>query len=145
MKVRNYQKPMSALRLFDDFFNSSVEDFFKGEVLHTDQPSVNVLEKENEYVVELAAPGMKKGDFDVQVEEGLLRIKAESQQEKEEKEDDGQYMRREFSYQSFERSFTLPEHVDSEHIEASYEDGVLTVQIPKKEVSVEKRKLIDVK
>lgn len=145
MKVRNYQKPMNALRLFDDFFNSSVEDFFKGDFFLTDQPSVNVLERENEYVVELAAPGMKKGDFDVHVDEGMLRIKAESEHKEEEKKEDGQYMRREFSYQSFERSFALPEHVDSESIEANYEDGVLTVHIPKKEVTVEKRKLIDVK
>lgn len=145
MKVRNYQKPSSALRLFDDFFNSSMEDFFNGGFLPTDQPSVNVLEKEKAYVVELAAPGMQKGDFDVQLEEGMLRIKAQSEHKQEEEKEDGQYVRREFSYQSFERSFALPEQIDKDHIEASYTDGVLTVHIPKQEMSVEKRKMIDVK
>lgn len=143
MKVRNYQKPMSALRLFDDFFNRSVQDFFDRDFLNGDQPSVNVIEKEDKYLVEVAAPGMKKEHFDVQVENGLLRIKAEAEHKKEEEEEN--YMRREFSYQSFERSFVLPEHIDSEAMEANYEDGVLTVSLPKKEVTVAKRKMIEVK
>jgi len=144
MKVRNYQKPMNALRFFDDFFNGSVDDFFNGGVTSTDQPSVNVLEKDDEYVVELAAPGMKKDDFAVHMEKGMLRIKAESEEKNEEKEE-GQYLRREFSYRSFERSFALPEDIASDDIKANYEGGVLTVHIPRKEVSVEKRKVIDIK
>lgn len=142
MKVRNYQKPMNALRVFDDFFNRSMQDFFGEGFLGSDQPSVNVLEKDDAYILEVAAPGMKKSDFEVHVDNGVLRIKAETEHKSE---DDGEkYMRREFSYQRFTRSFALPENVSEDLIQAGYEDGVLRVELPKSEPTPEMRKTIEI-
>jgi HSP20 family protein len=99
---------------------------------NTTLPAVNVMENDNEYLIELAAPGMKKDDFQIKLEGNLLSISSERQNEKEEKK--GNYSRREFSYQSFQRSFTLPEHMtDREKVTAKYVDGILHITIPKRE------------
>lgn len=99
---------------------------------NTTLPAVNVLENDNEFVIELAAPGMKKEDFRINLENNILTISSERKEEKEEKKD--QYSRREFSYQSFQRSFTLPEyHADREKVTAKYIDGILNIIIPKRE------------
>jgi HSP20 family protein len=99
---------------------------------NTTLPAVNVLENDNEYVIELAAPGMKKEDFKINLDENVLTISSEWKEQKEEKK--GQYSRREFSYQSFQRSFTLPEYrVEREKVAAKYNDGILTIVIPKRE------------
>lgn len=104
------------------------------------QPMVNIQENDDHYSLELASPGMKKEDFNIDLDDRLLRITAESKTENSEKDDAGEYTRREFSYQSFERSFTLPENVNYEKVEANYRDGVLKVSIPKLE-SVENESL----
>lgn len=99
---------------------------------NTTLPAVNVLENDNEFMIELAAPGMKKEDFRINLENNILTISSERKEEKEEKKD--QYSRREFSYQSFQRSFTLPEyHADREKVSAKYTDGILHITIPKRE------------
>lgn len=105
----------------------------------TTLPSVNVKETKDEFVVEMAAPGMKKEDFDIQLDNNMLTIRSESQHENEHKDEDGKYFRREFSYQSFQRSFNLDQQVvDDENISASYQDGILQLTIPKKEEAKEK-------
>jgi len=99
---------------------------------NTTLPAVNVMEDDNEFAIELAAPGMKKNDFNIHLDGNVLTISSEKQDEKEEKK--GQYSRREFSYQSFQRSFTLPEFkVDREKVNAKYADGILHIHIPKRE------------
>ncbi|MEI5579364.1 Hsp20/alpha crystallin family protein, partial [Streptomyces brasiliscabiei] len=86
-------------------------------------PAVNVSETDKNYEIEVAAPGMKKDDFKVKVENGAIHISAERKEEKEEKQKN--YTRQEYSYNSFSRSFTLPEDVKEDDIKAQYEDGVL--------------------
>jgi len=125
---------------FDSFFN----DFFEGEFFPKSLnskggslPAANIRETEKGFHVELAAPGMKKKDFNVELNDDLLTIRTEKQDEKEEK--DGKYTKREFNYSSFVRSFRLPEEVDIDGIEASYTDGVLSLEIPKKELEETKK------
>lgn len=95
-------------------------------------PAVNVSETDQGYQLEVAAPGMKKDDFDVEVKDGVLTISSETRSEREEEENN--YTRREFSYSSFTRSFVLPEQVEADHIKASYRDGILYLDLPKKEI-----------
>lgn len=115
---------------FKDFFDASPKSF--GNVTKS-VPAVNVRETEKAFFVEVAAPGVKKEDFKIAVEDDLLTISTESKSETEEKDKEGRYTKREFSYQSFSRSFSLdPDAVDTESIDAKYEDGVLHLEIPKK-------------
>lgn len=96
-------------------------------------PAVNIRETSDSFEVEMAAPGMTKKDFRIELDNNLLTISSEKKQENEQKEGD-RYTKREFSYQSFQRSFTLPKNVvDDDKIRARYEDGVLRLSIPKKE------------
>ena len=92
-------------------------------------PTANVTETSKEYVLELAAPGLERKDFDVNIENHTLTISAEKEEDKTEK--DGGYSRREYSFNSFSRSFALPEDVKEHNIDAKYENGVLKVFIPK--------------
>jgi len=102
-------------------------------------PAVNIKETDNAYEVELSAPGKKKDDFNIDVENELLTISAEFKSENN-SEENGKYTRREFSYSSFRRSFTLPETVKDDDIKASYEDGILKITLPKKEEALPKPK-----
>lgn len=94
-------------------------------------PAVNISETHDEYTVSLAAPGMKKEDFDINLEGNVLTIRCEKETKSEEKE--SKYTRKEYNYSSFSRSFTLPEVVTKERIQATYADGLLNVTLPKKE------------
>ncbi len=99
------------------------------------RPAVNIVETENNFRLEVAAPGLGKEDFKVELEQNRLTISAEKQSEKVE----GENLRmREFAYNSFKRSFTLPKTVDGERIEAKYEQGVLSLVLPKKEEALPK-------
>lgn len=112
----------------DRFFNSPLDEFFNfGKVVNV--PAVNVSENENEYKLCIAAPGLEKKDFKVEMREDLLTISAEKI--KEEKEEKGRYNRREYNYSSWSRSFTLPEDVEGNKIDARYENGELKISIPK--------------
>lgn len=113
---------------FDDdrWFNPDVWNGWKSSV-----PAANVSETEDEFHIDLAAPGMDKKDFHVNFENGVLYIKSEKEDELK-KEEDG-YTRQEFSYSSFSRSFLLPDGVNEEMIHASYKDGILSLSLPKKE------------
>lgn len=135
-------KPLSSIfdSAFDNFFDN---DFgLVGRNAAHNIPAVNIQENEKEYHLELAVPGLKKEDIKVQFDNGLLSIFAEQKHEEESKENN--YTRREFSYQSFKRSFRLPEIVNEEGIDAKYEDGVLKVLIPKKEEAQPKRREISI-
>lgn len=127
--------------LFDTFFNDF--DRMERPSFANTLPSVNVIENEDNYHIQLAAPGLTRGDFKVNVHEDVLTISSEKKTENEEKEEN--YTRREFSYASFTRSFNLPETVDSDNIAATYNDGILNVNLPKKEEAKPKEpKLIEV-
>ncbi len=130
--------------LFDDFFTKDLFDFDSQKSSAT-LPSVNVKESDNAFEIEFAAPGMKKENFKINLEGNQLEISAEDKSDVQDTSSDGRYTRREFNYSSFRRSFTIPESVDQENIEASYTDGILKVVVPKKEVTVHKAKAIEVK
>lgn len=112
--------------------------------LASNSPAVNIIEKDQAFTLELAAPGMKKEDFNIELNNDLLTISVsrESDQEAE----DVKYTRREFSFASFKRSFTLPESINTADISATYEDGILVVGLPKREeAQVQPARLIDIK
>ena len=94
-------------------------------------PAVNIRERDNHYEVSVAAPGMKKEDFKIKVENNQLTVSSEKEEEKEEKE--SRFTRREYSYTSFSRSFTLPKDVKQEDIAARYENGELRITLPRRE------------
>lgn len=95
------------------------------------EPALNIKETDNDFEIELAAPGFSKKDFDVTIENNCLKIKAEKSTSEEKTEDN--YTRREFSYNAFERSLQLPESVEQEAIKAKYNDGILSFHLVKKE------------
>ncbi len=122
--------------LFDDFFTKDLFDWNDKNFSSMDStlPSVNVKQNDNEFEIELAAPGMKKKDFKIELDKNLLTISAEQKEEHEEKNGNGKYTRREFNYQVFSRSFTLPgDVVQSDKIEAEYKEGILHIVVPKNE------------
>ena len=121
--------------VFEDFFKPWNE-WFNNEGLWgrmIKMPAVNVTDNKDNYLVSVAAPGMKKNDFKIDIEGNMLSISCEKEVTKEEKEK--KYTRKEYSYSSFSRNFTLPEDVTRQQIEATYEDGVLNVRLPKSEES----------
>lgn len=114
---------------FDDFFGDKA-DFPVPSVKGVSIPAVNVTENKTEYKMEVAAPGFKKEDFKLEVKNGYLTIAGETKAEEEKKEDD-KYTRREFRYNSFSRSFALPDDVLDAKINARYSDGILLITLPK--------------
>ncbi len=107
-----------------------------------DIPAVNIKEENDKFVLEMAAPGMNKDDFKVNLDNYQLTISAEQKKEKKEKEDN--YTRREFVYSSFSRSFTLPKTIDIEKIKADYKNGILALTLPKKEEEAKLTKQIKI-
>lgn len=121
--------------LFNDVFSRDLWNWglSNNSSTNTTIPAVNIRESNENFVVEVAAPGMKKEDFKIELDGNMLTIKSEHRNEREQKEGET-YTRKEFSYQSFQRMFQLPVNVvDAEHIEAKYENGLLHLIIPKKE------------
>jgi HSP20 family protein len=118
--------------VFDDFFKPWNE-WFDGGLWprNINIPAVNITEHKDAYQVELAVPGMKKDDFKIDVNGNMLTISSEKEERKEEK--DKKFTRKEYNYSSFSRSFTLPEEINREKIEAKYEDGLLKIALPRKE------------
>ncbi len=121
----------------EDFFRD--DDGFFNRRWRRDEllPAVNVQENETSYDLEVAAPGMKKEDFKIEVENGVLLISAETKTETEDTTDN--YTRKEFDFRSFKRSFWLPENIDLDNIKANYKEGILEVSIPKTRVEEEKK------
>jgi HSP20 family protein len=121
---------------WDDFFNDS---FFNGTSpagSKNNSPAVNITEDQNLFLIEVAAPGISREDFAINLENDILTISSEQKEENEEK--GRKYMRREFRFSAFKRSFQLPETVDAEHIKANYNAGILSVELPKKEEALPK-------
>lgn len=122
--------------LFDDLFN---RDWLDSSLANwrgngASLPAVNVMESNDDFQIEVAAPGMKRNDFKVELDNNVLTISSERQDSSEQKDSNGNYSRREFSYQSFQRSFSLPENkVMGDKITARYADGILYVTVPKSE------------
>ena len=127
--------------VFNDFFNT---DFMPRA--NATAPAINVKESDKAYTVEVAAPGMKKEDFNVHInDEGNLIVKMEQKQEKKEEDKNSRYLRREFSYSKFEQTLILPDDVEKDKISAKVEHGVLTVELPKiEEQKVKVSRQIDI-
>lgn len=155
---------MSTLLRRDGFFPSTslipsfdllADEFFNRDVLGWNDrflpygatlPSVNIEETPNAFQIQLAAPGLKKDDFKVELKDNVLTISSEKQESSEEKREEGNYRRREFSYAAFTRSFSLPESANENKIEATYKDGILRLEVAKKHVEAPKAtKKIDIK
>ncbi len=118
--------------LFDNFFSPEFQLLNRSGVGSSlSLPKVNIKEGEDGYRLELAVPGMAKEDFQIKLDQDVLSISSEKKEEAT--EDNKEYRRQEFSYQAFERRFNLPEDVDSEKITANYVNGVLSIEIPKRE------------
>lgn len=120
--------------LFDRFFDGDMFDWSNRNFSNTNTtiPSVNIKENADAFMVEVAAPGFEKGDFKIELNLNTLSISLEKKVENETREGEV-FTKREFSYQSFSRSFTLPQIADGDRIEANYQNGILTVLIPKRE------------
>lgn len=116
--------------LVENFFNRETNEFFE-PFTAASLPSVNILEKEEGFEIELAAPGLKKEQFQIQLNQNILSISFHKEEENQEQK--GRYTRREFRTNSFKRSFTLPQTVDVAQISAAYNDGILHLNLPKKE------------
>ena len=119
--------------VFEDFFKPWNEWFDNGGLFGRTMniPAVNITEQKNDYLVSLAVPGMKKEDFKIDIDGNMLTISSAKEETKEEKEK--RFTRKEYNYSSFSRSFTLPDEVNREKIDAKYEDGVLKITLPRKE------------
>lgn len=142
MPVRRTQSWLPGI--FNDFFDN---DWM--ERANATAPAINVLETENNYKVELAAPGMTKEDFNVNIDEDsnlVITMEKKTENKKEDKKD-GRYLRREFSYSKFQQTMILPDDVDKEKISAQVENGVLSIQLPKytEAQKPQTKKMIEVK
>jgi HSP20 family protein len=148
---RNSGVSTPAKSIFSDFF-TDVDRMFDRDMflmpmqmrrqMEATMPAVNIRDNEKEYVIEVAAPGMKKEDFNIDMEEGTLTIS--SQKEEETTENKENFRRREYNYSSFSRSFNLPENVKPEDIQARYENGVLSLNVPKKQETERPKKRINI-
>ncbi|PKD19355.1 molecular chaperone Hsp20 [Salegentibacter salinarum] len=132
--------------VFDDMFKT---DWLGGTTnvnsIGTSIPAVNIQETEDNFSVEVAAPGKTKEDFNIELDNDVLTISSEEKKENETSEKNGRYTRKEFSYSTFKRAFSLPDSVDSEKISASYKDGVLNIELPKREeAKVQAKRMIDI-
>ena len=108
-------------------------------------PAVNIHESDENFIVEVAAPGKSKEDFKIELDNDVLTISAEDKIDKEASDKNGKYTRREFSYSTFKRAFSLPDTVDSSKISANYNNGVLEIGLPKKEeAKVQAKRMIEI-
>lgn len=123
-------KPVTIDSFIDDFFGRSVSDFVGTEFVST-TPSVNILENEDNYTIEVAAPGLDKADFNLSLDNDQLTISAKKETKNESEE--GKWSRKEFSFNSFKRSFHISDEIDQESISANYDSGILSVVLNKKE------------
>ncbi len=128
-QVKFNRTPARYDSFFNDFF--SFPAFRPAPSRFSGSPAANIRETSDAYLLELNAPGRDKGDFKINVDQDLLTISYEKKEEKT--QEDAQAIRREFSFNSFKRSFTLDDQVDTANIQASYENGILKIELPKKE------------
>jgi len=131
LPIFNRPSRISGKRNWVENFFSETNDFFRNFDFdkENDIPAVNVKEEPENFMIEVAVPGMKKEDFKIEINQGVLMISAKAEESKEEKDEN--FVRREFSYRNFNRSFWLPENVKSEAINANYDQGMLQIKLPK--------------
>jgi HSP20 family protein len=141
---------MNLIRKQNPFFPSLVDELFNQDrrvrtsSISSTTPAVNLIEQDTQFLIELAAPGNKKEDFEIEIEDGILSISSSSNKEDNTSEKET-FTRHEFSYNSFRRSFTIPESVDNSSIEASYSEGVLLIKLLKLEEALpQPKKLITI-
>jgi HSP20 family protein len=130
----NVQRPFGSRDLIQDFFDETLN--LGTGAIGRNLPAVNISETENDLVIEVAAPGMKKKDFKIEIDGDQLHISYKKEEKAENSETN--HWRREFSFESFERTFTLPTIVESDRIFAAYNDGILKISVPKKEEAKKK-------
>lgn len=143
-KPRNTWPTLFDSGWMEKFFNAPLDEFFNfGKAMNV--PAANITETDKEFKLTMAIPGLERSDFRIESFENMLTISAEK--EKEEKEENaGRYNRREYNFNSWSRTFTLPEYVDAKHIEAIYEKGELKILLPKTEVTKPRKvRMINVK
>jgi Molecular chaperone (small heat shock protein) len=133
MATKSMMPTIQTPSLFTDFFTPWNEWFDNGSLMERTLtiPAVNVKENGDHYSISLAAPGLKKEDFNIRIEGNLLTISSEKEEKTEQKEE--RFTRKEYSFSSFSRSFNLPDDVKQDNINAHYENGVLNIQLPRKE------------
>ena len=135
--VRSNGNSFSSIpSLLNDFFTEDWLDSSIGnwKSMGATLPAVNVRENNDDFLIEVAAPGMKRDDFKVELDNNLLTISAQTEEQKDSSDKSGKYTRREFSYQAFQRSFSLPEYkIEGNKISAKYHDGILHIVVPKRE------------
>ncbi len=136
-------KLMGKRNWVENFFTET-EDFLKNWNwdMNNDIPAINVKDEKDMFIIDVAAPGMKREDFKVEVDRGVLMISATTEEKKEEKTEN--FKRQEFSYRNFKRSFWLPENIMADQIAAHYENGILELKVPKMVNIPEKVKTIKV-
>lgn len=140
-KTTSNKRSVATLPSFSSWVDNLFDHNFGTEFLSNfntgiTAPAVNIKETNEAFHLELAIPGMKKSDFDINVENKILTISSEVKTQDEEKND--HYTRREFGYSSFKRTFTLPDAVEPENIKATYQDGILEVNLPKRDEAKQK-------
>lgn len=124
------------------FLENSLDTLKNYETFST--PAVNIIENLPNFVLELAVPGLNKEDFAIEIEEDTLKITSKKVEEKEEGLKDLKFLKKEFNYTSFERSFKLPENIETDNIQANYENGVLKVTLPKMEEKKALKKMVEI-
>lgn len=127
---------------FNDVLGSIFNDSFFSDRMMSRVPAVNVSETQDHYHIEMAAPGLNKNDFDIKLDRNILAVSVE--QKKQDVQEHRQFNKREFSYTSFVRSFALPETADDAQIEASYVNGILNIQVAKKEEAKQVTRKIEI-
>ena len=135
--------PLGFEPWFGDVFDSIINDSYFNDRFVNKVPAVNIAETENEFHIELAVPGLKKEDFKINLDKNVLSVSAEKKTENV--DESKKYSKREYSYNSFVRSFTLPETADYAKIDAEYTDGVLKLNVAKKEEAKIQSREISVK
>mgnify|MGYP006088335681 CR=1 FL=1 len=151
-KIVNLKKNiMHLIRKQTPFFPSLVDEFFNQDwkvrtpSFSSSVPAVNIIEQDTQFIIELAAPGKKKEDFEIEMEDGVLSVSASNEADETSSEKD-KFTRHEFSYDSFRRAFTIPESVDVSSIEAVYNEGVLLITLLKLEEALpQPKKLITIR
>lgn len=134
METQTLSKEKRTPTIFNDLFKPWDEWFDNGIWFKTmNVPSVNIKEEKEQFIVSLAAPGLKKDDFKIKIDENMLTISSEK--ETEDKEENEKYTRKEYSYESFTRSLSLPDEIKKDKIDAKYEDGILKIILPRTEAS----------
>lgn len=127
--MRNINSLVPFVQIVDDLIGKTFHDFNGGQLFRNNTPGLNVMDTGKEFKLELAAPGLSKQDFKIELDNNMLIISADKKQENTETKES--YFRKEFSYHSFKRMFELPAEADAEKITAQYENGILNIQIPK--------------